>query len=141
MATVKDGKFEVTVREGEVRIQVDSTESTAHPGERLSIDPSGAFRRTEVPTYGGDWEWVTQVTPAFNLDGLSAHSFIQWAGRESGRKVVYADEQTRELARETQLRGSINLRPIRALELILQTTDLEAAIEGGDILINERKDT
>lgn len=139
MTAINDGQLEVTVREGEVRIQADSTVSSAHRGERLSIDPSGALRRTEMPTYGGDWEWVAEVTPAFGLDGVSAHSFIQWAGRESGRKVIYSNEQTRELALETQLRGNIDLQPLRALKLILLTTDLEAVVEGGDILVVERK--
>ena len=138
MAGVEGKAVFVTVREGRVEIATVKAKSTAHPGERLDVDTSGTEHTSIVPTFGGVWEWTEQVTPEFKLDGLSAYDFANWAGRETGRQVGFESADAEALARETILRGSIDLEPIRALDLILQTSDLEPVVEGGNILIRMR---
>lgn len=125
----------VIVREGRVRIAAGQSESIAEPGQQVNVDQSGIAHISQVPIYGDSWLWTELVTPEFNLDGLSAFDFLNWAGRETGRAVQFESDQAELLARKTTLRGSIDLEPNRALDLILQTSDLDHVIENGNIRV------
>ena len=130
----------VTVREGRVNVALAQSETFAKAGEQLRISEQGGTERVPVSVYGELWGWAESITPVLQLDGLSAWSFVQWAGRETGRRVVFDSDATESLARETLLRGTVDLQPLRALELILQTSDLDHTTSGGDILIRQRSE-
>lgn len=138
LAGVSDRTVTLAVREGKVSFSTGNTDILIHRGELASIGPSGKTDIGPVETFGEMWEWTSLVTPALKLDGLSAFDFVEWAGRETGREVVFLDESTQKLARETRLRGSVSLTPDHALELILQTSDIEAISSDGKILIRPR---
>ncbi len=131
----------ISVREGQVLIKTEHTESIAKRGQQLRINQTGTASIASIPTHGPLWEWAERVTPGYNLDGRSAHDFINWVGRETGRVVHFAPDGSEQLARATELRGSIDLEPLRALDLILQTSDLVPAVEDGAIIIRKRKGT
>jgi hypothetical protein len=130
----------VTVREGRVNVALGQSETVAEAGEQLRVSGQGRTERLQVPVYGELWGWAESITPALELDGLSAWAFVQWAGRETGRRVVFDSDASERLARETMLRGTVDQQPLRALELILQTSDLDHTTSGGDILIRQRSE-
>jgi len=130
----------VTVREGRVSVALAQSETFAKAGEQLRVSAQGRTERLPVPVYGELWRWAESITPALELDGLSAWSFVQWAGRETGRRVVFDSDATESLARETLLRGTVDQQPLRALGLILQTSDLDHTTSGGEILIRQRSE-
>ena len=131
----------VSVREGQVLIKSQYTESIANRGQQLSINQAGTASIASIPTHGPLWEWAELVTPKYDLDGRSAHDFINWVGRETGRMVRFAADGAEQLARATELRGSIELEPMRALDLILQTSDLVPMLENGSIVIRKRTES
>lgn len=139
MAGVSGSTLTLSVREGKVTVGGDGPASTATPGEQIQVTAGGAQTRQPIRTYGALWAWTEALTPGFSLDGHSAHEFIDWVSRETGRKASYASAAAERLARQTTLHGSIDLEPMRALELILQTSDLVPVIRNGEILIRVRQ--
>jgi len=139
IAGIEGSTLAVSVREGQVMIKAEHSESFANRGQQISINRSGTTSITAIPTHGPLWDWAERVTPEFDLDDQSAHDFINWVGRETGREVRFAPDGAEQLARATQLRGSIDLEPMRALDLILQTSDLVPMLEQEIIVIRKRK--
>lgn len=135
IAAVHGAAVAVSVREGRVSIRVAGEESVASPGQRLSVTGDGEATLSAIPTHGPLWSWAELATPGYVLDGRSAFDFIQWVGRETGRAVAFDGDGAERLARATELRGSIDLEPLRALELMLQTSDLKPTVENGTIRI------
>jgi hypothetical protein len=80
-----------------------------------------------------------ELAPAFALDGRSLADFLDFVGRETGRTVAYTSPRAAQLANSTRLRGNVEIDPVRALDAILQTTDLEAEARGGALRITLRK--
>lgn len=141
LAGINDKTVTLAVREGQVSLSAEASDLTVNKGELASINPAGKTKVTNVETFGSLWEWTNLVTPELKLDGLSVFDFIQWAGRETGREVQFSDAAIRKLSKETRLRGSVNLAPDLALELILETSDIEALTSESTILVQERADT
>jgi hypothetical protein len=51
---------------------------------------------------------------------------------------VFGSAGAERLARETRLRGSIDLDPLRKLSAVMALTDLTYALEGENVVINTR---
>ena len=66
-------------------------------------------------------------------DGRTIAEMLDWAGRETGRRIEYASAEAARAARETELRGSIDLEPMRAIELVLPTGNLRGEVHNGVI--------
>ena len=141
LAATKNETVTLAVREGRVSLDGGTAEVTIQKGELAHIDTTGITQVTSIKTFDQMWQWTTLVTPELSLDGLSAFDFVQWAGRETGREVQFSDAATRKLSVQTRLRGSVNLAPDRALDLILLTSDLEAMTSNDKILIRKRTGT
>jgi hypothetical protein len=141
MTHVGDSSVVVSVREGQVLVANGDLESIANPGQQISVSPGGKPSVKEISTYGKIWQWAELVTPEFNLDGRSAFDFIHWVGRETGRVIQFSTDEAEQLARSTELRGSIDLEPVRALDLILQTSDLVPEVEEDTIVIRQRTES
>ncbi len=141
LAGISDKTVTLAVREGRVSLNAQDSDLTVNKGELASIDPAGKTEVTRVETFGSMWEWTSLVTPELKLDGLSAFDFIQWAGRETGREVQFSDDTIQDLSMQTRLRGSVSLAPDLALELILETSDIEAISSAGKIFIRQRAGT
>lgn len=135
MTAVDKDELVVSVREGVVSIDGNVT-ARASAGQQFAISGSGDLVINETNGIA-DWEWVEKSTPAVNLDGHFVSEALEWVGRESGRAIRYASEDAERLARETQLRGDMQLPPSRALGIFMLTTDLDARIDGEEIVISE----
>jgi hypothetical protein len=65
---------------------------------------------------------------------------LGWVGRETGRRVDFADEHVRAVARGTLLHGSVQgLKPLDALDRVLSTTSLRFELQGDAIRVSSRR--
>lgn len=128
----------ISVRRGRVRLDGLGAPAEAGAGEQLQVDPSGSTRRRAIATWGDQWQWTQFAAPGFVADGRSVAEFLDWVSRESGRPISYASPEAERLARQTRLRGRIELEPIAALGAILQSSDLAYEARGGTLIIRMR---
>ena len=123
------GGLNLGVREGRVSVDRRSGPVTAVAGERLAI-ADGRIVRERLEPNAAAWNWVSSVTPPFSIEGRSVDTFLAWAGRETGRQIVYASPEAEARARSVTLRGTVEgLTPEEAVAAVLATTTLEAVIE------------
>jgi len=135
MTRVGADELVISVREGVVSIDGKVT-ARASAGQQFAISASGSL--TINDTNGvDDWEWVEKSTPAVNLNDHSVAEALAWVSRESGRTISYASESAEIVARQALLRGDMELPPTRALEIFMMTVDLNARIEGEEIVVSE----
>jgi len=129
----------VSVREGQVRILGDTFDATAAAGQQVRVQGNARPSYANISTYGEMWHWAEKITPTVAVDRRSAHQFISWAARESGMEARFASDAVRQLAHATSMSGDTGeLEPMAALQLLLQTTTLEATVVDGAILVTER---
>lgn len=126
----------ISVREGEVSMGSDENKTIAIQGQELRVSADGQRSITTIQIYGEDWHWTEQVSPGFNMDGHSLKELLDWVGRETGRKIEYGSTESEIAAAQTQLHGSVDLEPLRAMELMLQTSDLTHVLQDGVILVS-----
>ena len=139
-AAIVEDNLRVRVREGTVRVFGASSTVTAEKGTELSIPPTGAIVRRPIPTYGPEWAWVDALAPDYDIENKPLIDFLSWVGRETGRRVDFADEHVRAVARETLLHGSVQgLKPLDALDRVLSTTSLRFELQGDSIRVSSRR--
>jgi ferric-dicitrate binding protein FerR (iron transport regulator) len=115
----------ISIREG--RVQVEGSQGASHgsAGEVLSILDSGEIQRSSIAPHDARWHWAIAAAPAFDIDNRRLSDFLDWMGRETGKRIVYASPQALQVAQGVVLRGSIGgLDPESALAAVLSTTDL-----------------
>jgi ferric-dicitrate binding protein FerR (iron transport regulator) len=131
-----DGQsLRVAVREG--RVQIGSVGGTVQgaAGEQLTIS-DGRVERSALEPHAADWNWLATITPPFSLEGRSVDAFLAWAGRETGRVVVYASPDVAQQARAVILSGTLEgLTPDEAVAGVLSTTSLQGSVEADRIRI------
>ena len=130
----------IRVREGRVRLRHGSQETVLDAGTQLTADRAGNITRGSVPSYGREWSWLAALTPDFEIEGRPLIEFLQWAARELGREVKFADSHAQEVAERTILHGSVKGRePMDALNSVLLTTSLTYEVRGDTIWIQSRQ--
>jgi hypothetical protein len=129
--------YHVRIREGEVLLRHDERRQRGYAGEQLSIDASGAIRRTPIAADDPAWHWVQALASAPDVDNQPLALLVAWVARETGVKVRYATPAVERRAMTTILHGSIrNLEPLEALAVMLATTDLQhEVLADGTIMI------
>ena len=135
MTTVSAGGTSVSVREGQVLLEAQGVETVAGRGEQLKVNASGAHSLEMISTYGPLWQWTEELAPVFSSDGRSIADFLDWVARESGRVVEFASPQAEKLAGDTLLRGQVEMEPMRALNVVMQTSDLASEVSAGMIVV------
>lgn len=137
VASVNGELLRVAVREGSVAVDKGRTPVVARAGEMLAIARDGAVSRSQLDVYGEPWRWVESVAPEFVIEGRSLDEFLAWAGRETGRKVVYTSADAAREAETTQLKGSVaGLTPEAAVNAVFASEPgLRQQIAGGQIRV------
>jgi len=134
-ARVANGDLRVAVREGRVQVGTTTGNVQGAAGEQLTIS-DGRVARSELAANAAEWDWLATITPPFNLEGRSVDAFLAWAGRETGRTVVYGSPDAEQQAREVILSGTLEgLTPDEAVAAVLSTTSLQAALDGDRLRI------
>lgn len=130
----------VRVREGRVAYFPadggDDEQTLAERGQLLAVAADGRIAIEPIETWGAEWEWAEQLAAGFVSDGRSLADLLAWAGRESGRLVRYGSSGAETAAGAAILRGDLrDLQPMQALLVATATTDLEAEVSQGLIVI------
>jgi ferric-dicitrate binding protein FerR (iron transport regulator) len=135
-ARLADGNLRVGIREGRVEVSSARGDVLGGAGELLVVGGAGAAR-SRLASTASEWKWVNDVTPPFSIEGRSVDDFLSWAGRETGRRVVYSSPVAERQARSVTLRGTVEgLRPDQAVVAVLSTTSLRPSVEDEQITID-----
>lgn len=127
----------VRVRDGQVEVDGTAGKASAGAGIELTLGEDGSVRRTAVPTYGPDWQWVIEAAPPFQLEGSSLAEFLAWVGSETGWQVAYDDPRLEASAVTISLHGSIKGLPAsEAPGVVLPGAALDYRLEEGILYIS-----
>ncbi|MBK6351274.1 MAG: FecR domain-containing protein [Proteobacteria bacterium] len=137
VASVHAGALQVAVREGSIAIDRGQVPVVARAGEALAVREDGSVVRSQVDSHGQAWHWAAAIAPEFAIEGRSLDEFLAWAGRETGRKIVYTSADAAREAEQTQLKGSTSgLSPEAAVAAVFASQPaLHHVIAGGQIRI------
>ena len=137
-----DRTVRIRVREGRVRLHNPSRDTLINAGTQLIANPDGSLTESSISPYGDDWLWVAALAPDYDIEGQPLLNFLQWAARELGRPLKFADAHAREVAERTILHGSVKGRePLEALRSVLSTTSLAYEIRGDTIWVQSGSGT
>jgi ferric-dicitrate binding protein FerR (iron transport regulator) len=133
-------ELRLRVREGRVNLHGESGELSSVAGDQLVIDAAGSVTRARIALDDPDWQWAESIAPTPSMDERPVSALLEWVGRETGRVVQYEQPILEMRATTTILHGSIrNLEPLKALDVMLATTDFEYTIlDDGTILIRNK---
>jgi ferric-dicitrate binding protein FerR (iron transport regulator) len=136
------GDTRLRVREGSVHWLAASGESTVKAGTEVVFADGAKAAERPVATSGTAWDWTAQTTPDFEIDNRPLGEFLQWVARESGRKLVLADDQARKQAANIRMHGSVHgLTPMQALSAVMATTELRYDLPDGQIRVSFASET
>jgi hypothetical protein len=101
------------------------------------VHQDGSVARAQVDPHGQAWHWAAAVAPEFTIDGRSLDEFLAWAGRETGRKIIYTSPDAAREAEQTMLKGSTSgLSPEAAVAAVFASEPaLHHVIAGGQIRV------
>lgn len=133
--------LEVSVREGEVRVEQGNTVASAIAGEKLQLYESGHTQKSSVLEYGEQWNWVTQLAPVPVLDELTLAEFLRWLTREHGWQLEFATPELDRYADTVELYGSIDgLSGEEALETVMISAGWQYRLTEGMVIVDSRAD-
>ena len=134
------GRFDVGVRDGRVELTSGVGNGAAGVGERLIVtEDAPAIRREQIATYGGDWEWTERLARPFDTDGRTVEELLTWFASQTGRSVEFATPEAEQAARNSVIRGSIDVvAPLPKLEAALATTTLTYTLDGDRVVVDVR---
>lgn len=130
-------RLDVAVREGRVDVVMSGgQELVAVAGERMLLEQGGEPSVEQLAPHDGYWDWVAALAPVYDLENRSLLDFLRWAARETGKELVFSDNDLRMAAMRTDLHGSIqDVTPAEAIAAVLATTSFRYRIENDRILI------
>jgi ferric-dicitrate binding protein FerR (iron transport regulator) len=133
---VLDASLSVGVREGRVELNRDDASLQGVAGEQLLVSASGNVQRQPLAADASAWNWIGSVTPPYEIDNRPLPEFLAWAGRETGREVVFATPAAEAQAGQVVLKGSVaGLGPDQAIDAVLVSTTLRAERTPGTLTI------
>ena len=135
--SVNDGATRLRVREGRVQWQAAGSESMVDAGTEVMIDRNQAVTRREIESSGAHWSWAESMTPDVDIEDKPLAEFLDWVARETGRKLVIADDATRLQVETIRMRGNVRgLEPLKALEAVMASTSLRLDLPAGVIRVS-----
>lgn len=113
----------VAVREGRVDVVDGAHEHIAVAGERVTLEPGMVATVSTLDSHDEYWEWVTDLSPSYDIENRSLLDFLRWAARETGRELEFEDNELRMAAMRTDLHGSVQgFSPADAVAAVMATT-------------------
>jgi len=134
-------ELRVSVREGVATLVRDDRSFSAPAGTRLLVRPGGAVETGAAPMQGPDWDWVLAIAPAFELEGRTLASYLDWLTRETGWRVEFTDRSIAGRASTIILHGSVaGLRPDETPSAVLPTCGLRHRLVEGTLTIERQSE-
>ncbi len=129
--------LEVRVREGKVILDRDRGEGqTVRAGFELAVRSDGSAVQTPIPSFGSSWDWTIAVLPAFDAEGRPLQEVLEWAVRESGWQLGFADSALAVQAAKDRVSGSVDgLTPEEAAGIFLTSSGMSYQLEDGVFLV------
>lgn len=128
--------LDVAVREGRVDVKSDLEQVVTVAGERTQLTRTGGAVTTTLAPEDNYWNWATRLAPSFDIENKPLYDFLRWAARETGRELVFQDDELRMAAMRTDLHGSVaDIEPIEAVRAVLATTHYRFRIEANKLII------
>jgi hypothetical protein len=132
---LSEQELRVRVRDGRVEVSSAFGMREADRGGQLSVTSSGILAG-RAPTSGADWDWIVRATPPPQLEGRPLPEFLDWAEREGGRAIRFADPAMEQANRATIVYGGIEgLTVDEALDVVLPSCGLARRTDGDVITI------
>ena len=129
----------IRVREGAVIFAGEGDSHHATVGEELAIAGDGTLTRGSASIHGQAWDWVVDMAPAPELTNQPLQAFLDWAAREGGWEVQFADGETAALAAQTVLHGDIGGLTLKeALQIVFDGSGLGHRLQQGALVIGPR---
>ncbi len=129
-------QLDVAVREGRVDVSQGTKDYVAVAGERLLLTGIDDPVVQSVEAHDPYWDWTTSLAPVYDIENKSLLDFLRWAARETGRELVFQDNELRMSAMRTDLHGSVeDFEPLEAVESVLATTNFRYRLEADRIVI------
>jgi ferric-dicitrate binding protein FerR (iron transport regulator) len=131
------GVLRIAVREGRVDVEHAAHTAIAVAGERLQITGGSPTPVVEkLAPYDPWWDWTAALAPTFDVTDRSVLDVLRWAARETGRELVFEDDELRLAAMRIDLHGPVaDFQPLEAAESVLATTRFRYRIEAERIVI------
>ncbi len=121
---LSDQDVRVRVRDGRVEVSSAFGMRQADRGGQLSVT-SSAILSSRASTSGADWDWIVRATAPPQLEGKPLPEFLEWAAREGGRPIRFADPAIERANASTIVYGAIeNLTVDEALDVVLPSCGL-----------------
>jgi hypothetical protein len=134
---VIDGGTRLRVREGTVQWRDDAHSSLLESGVELHIDRHGRITRRDIGTAGRSWAWMEALRPDVDIEGRPLSEFLEWVSRETGRRLVLADDEVRRLCEGTRMHGSVRgMSALEALAAVMAATPLRFDLAEGVIRVS-----
>ena len=135
--SVADGATRLRVREGSVQWQSSQGESTVEAGTEVLIDRDQNVTRQSIDTSGVSWAWIETLAPDVDIEDRPLEEFLNWVARETGRKLVLADDATRHQVATIRMHGNVHgLAPLEALKVVMASTTLRLDLPAGMIRVS-----
>ncbi len=134
---VIDGGTRLRVREGRVEWRTGEDQSTVGAGPEIFIDRGRNVTRRDIEPAGADWTWTEALAPVIDIEDQPLAAFLDWVSRETGRKLVVADEQTHTQIRAIRTHGDVRgLTPMQALTAVTSSTTLHFDVSDDAIRVS-----
>ncbi len=134
---VADGATRLRVREGRVEWHAPDGNSMVPAGTEITVDSNHRVSRGEFASDGEGWAWTETVAPDIDIENRPLTDFLDWVSRETGRKVVYADDTTQHQVEQIRTHGNVHgLPPMQALKAVMASTSLRFDLSAGAIRVS-----
>jgi ferric-dicitrate binding protein FerR (iron transport regulator) len=128
-------ELRVRVRDGRVEVSSAFGMRAADGGGQLRVTSSGILSGP-ASTSGADWDWIVRATRPPQLEGRPLPEFLEWAEREGGRPIRFADPALERANAATIVYGTIERLTVEeALDVVLPSCGLARRTDGDVITI------
>ena len=134
-----DDNVRVRLREGVVIVHQGVREHEMQVGTELELKADGSVTRRAITTHDTGWDWIATVTPVPDLEGQTVRSFLEWAARERGWRLSFANERVAGAATRTVLSGTASQMTLEeALDAALLTSRMTYTVEEGVLRVTTK---
>jgi ferric-dicitrate binding protein FerR (iron transport regulator) len=139
---IVNGMTRLRVREGSVQWHAAEGDSTVNAGTEVTIDGNRTVTRRPIPTAGRDWAWAESMAPDIDIDNRPLREFLVWFSRETGRKLILADDEVRRQTTTIRMHGNVRgLTAMEALSVVMAATTLRFELPEGVIRVSSARDS
>lgn len=140
--TLESGAVKIQVRDGIVEVDTGAARETAGGGMAvLATSGERQVERSSVAPWGAAWAWAEDLAPPLVIDGRILSQVLEEIARETGRRLVFDDENVQRSCEQTRLKGPVlDLPASGRLFAVLVATGLEAVENEERIVIRRKTD-